>query len=151
MYSIESAVRNCDLCTPGYVCTGGTSTPTPTNAFTQGGYICPPGHYCPLGSFNQTQCPPGTYRAESGAERKTDCTRCKIGFYNPVWGQAGCKKCGPSATTTAEGDPPTTCTCVGKNRRFIKSSGSCLCEAGYRPKNDEPDNLDSAEDCELII
>ena len=57
---------------------------------------------------------------------------------------AGCKQCGP--TSTADGYA-TTCKCVGKNREFVKSLGSCLCERGYKTKNSGP-NQDSVEDCE---
>lgn len=44
-----------------------------------------------------------------------------------------------------------TCQCLGANRKFIKSSGSCLCEAGYKPKNDGDPEADSKDGCELIV
>lgn len=61
---------------------------------------------------------------------------CKVGYYNDLKGQAGCKKCGPSSTSE---EGATTCSCIGKNRRFIKSIGACLCETGYKPKDGKTD------------
>ena len=51
-------------CHPGYYCLGGADTPTPTNGIV--GNTCPRGAYCPRGSFNYTQCPPGTYVDSEG-------------------------------------------------------------------------------------
>jgi len=36
-------------CAPGYICEGGSATPTPANS-SQGGFVCPEGNYCPEGS-----------------------------------------------------------------------------------------------------
>jgi hypothetical protein len=41
--------------------------------------------------------------------------------------------------------------CLGASRSFIKSTGSCLCQAGYRPKNGADETKDSGDDCELIV
>jgi hypothetical protein len=76
--------------------------------------------------------------------------KCKVGAYNDLIGQPGCKRCGPSATTPPEGGA-VTCECLGERRKFIKSSGSCLCEAGYKPKNGADPGADSKEGCELIV
>lgn len=143
MYS-EDDPTQCLDCTPGYVCTGKTSSSVPTNNATQGGYMCPTGFYCPLGSFEPTACRAGTYSKREGSTNKLKCLPCKLDYYNDLIGQGGCKKCGP--TSTAYGGA-LTCQCNGANRDFIKSTGSCLCSIGYRP-TDNGANVDSNNDCE---
>jgi len=60
------------LCDKGYICTGGQSTPTPTNTFTKDDYSpsrsgpCPVGNYCPTGSSFPIPCPVGTYQDLTG-------------------------------------------------------------------------------------
>jgi hypothetical protein len=151
LYAVQNednpAEQKCEDCTPGYVCVGRTSKATPINVSAHGGYKCPTGHYCPLGSFEELQCPIGRYNKRMGMAKKTDCIKCKVGFYGDEPGQAGCKKCGP--TSTSEGGS-LTCTCSGFGRNFIKSMGACFCKKGYKPKNDQP-NDDSSEDCEAIV
>lgn len=80
------------------------------------------------------------------------CIPCKKNTYNDLFGQAGCNKCGPSAFSAPNrySNWATTCTCVGRFRRFVKSSGSCLCGRGYQPKNKAP-NKDSLADCEAEV
>jgi len=78
-----------------------------------------------------------------------ECLLCKVGTYQDEPGQEGCKKCGSTASTSEDGGA-TGCTCGGIGRNYIKSSGSCMCSKGYRPKNDA-DNIDSPDDCEADI
>lgn len=49
-------------CTPGYYCTRGVDTATPSGAHTGQGAICPPGHYCPGGTADPIGCEPGFYQ-----------------------------------------------------------------------------------------
>jgi len=149
-YSTSAYNIECLDCLPGYVCLGRTNSQTPTSRTLHRGYRCPKGHYCPAASYAETPCPPGAYSKNPGATGSFACLRCKVGWYGDLEGQAGCKKCGPSASTPPAGGA-TTCTCVGAHRRFIKSSGSCLCEAGYKPKNGGDPAADAASDCELIV
>ena len=72
---------------------------------------------------------------------------CKINWYNDLPGQQGCKKCGPTAYS--EGGAAT-CKCYGAHRTYIRSLGACLCEKGYKPKDDAP-NIDSPYDCEAEV
>lgn len=134
-------------CTPGYVCLGKTSSATPLSIADQGGFICPVGYYCPLGSYEPSFCPVGTYSKKEGTTSDQKCLPCKVNFYNDLPGQGGCKKCGP--TSYADGGA-TTCKCVGANRDFVKSLGSCLCSTGFTPKNGAA-NVDSNEDCEQLV
>jgi len=147
LYS-EDDPTTCMDCTPGYVCVGKTSSATPVDLDTQGGYKCPTGFYCPLGSFEPTACPAGSYSKKEGSTNKFKCLPCKLDYYNDLPGQGGCKKCGPTSTTFQGG--ALTCKCNGANRDFIKSTGSCLCSIGYQPKNNGT-NVDSNEDCEQIV
>eukprot|EP00826_Nyctotherus_ovalis_P005006 TRINITY_DN11111_c0_g1_i6.p1 TRINITY_DN11111_c0_g1~~TRINITY_DN11111_c0_g1_i6.p1 ORF type:complete len:223 (+),score=62.80 TRINITY_DN11111_c0_g1_i6:73-741(+) len=45
-------------CLPGYVCLGQATIPNPTSGT---GYICPAGHYCPMGSSAEIKCEKGKY------------------------------------------------------------------------------------------
>ena len=46
--------------------------------------ICPPGHYCPLGSASPKQCPPGTNSSTVGLANVTQCSPCLRGYYCPL-------------------------------------------------------------------
>ncbi|CDW71824.1 gcc2 and gcc3 domain-containing protein [Stylonychia lemnae] len=143
-YSTQEMSGLCMDCTPGYVCLGSTNVERPTSIEVNNGYICPPGHYCPLASYREVACPIATYNKYEGRDDITDCLPCKAGYYNDIIGQSGCKQCGPSSSS-AEGS--STCSCIGKNRRFAKSIGACLCESGFKPKDGKSDS-DSIVDCE---
>lgn len=148
LYSSEETGSGlCFDCNPGYVCLGKTNSKTPLIRERDNGYICPAGHYCPRASYEETPCPVGTFNKHTGKGNITDCIPCIEGYYNDLIGQAGCKKCGPSSTSTPGS---LTCTCIGRNRIFVKSIGSCLCENGYKPKDGMSDG-DSKSDCESIV
>ena len=53
---------NTGLCTGGYYCPGGQSSPNPTQ------YICPSGNYCPEGSGSPMICPAGQYQTAQGKD-----------------------------------------------------------------------------------
>jgi hypothetical protein len=130
--SFVDGTRTCEDCTPGYVCLGRTNTPTPISIDLHNGYKCPAGYYCPKGSYEERPCPVGTFNKHKGKGSLSDCIPCVEDYYNDLIGQPGCKKCGP----TSFSDPGSlTCSCIGKNRRFVKSLGSCLCENSYKPKD----------------
>ena len=46
-------------CEAGYICTGGSDTPTPADGVK--GYECPTGHYCEEGAPSEIPCNKGTY------------------------------------------------------------------------------------------
>ena len=56
-------------CAEGYICTGGSNTPTPTNNTM--GYICPVGYYCLEGDITPRPCVPGTYSPQTGLGEHT--------------------------------------------------------------------------------
>jgi hypothetical protein len=143
----EDDPTQCLDCSPGYVCKGKTSKALPAILAEDGGYKCPKGFYCPLGSYEELPCPVGTYSRDEGTKNLQKCLKCKINWYNDLPGQGGCKKCGP---TSYSNGGATTCQCVGANRSFITGSGACLCQIGFQPKNNAA-NIDSAEDCEQIV
>ena len=58
-----------------YVCTGGSSTPTPNDNIE--GYACPPGYMCPAGSTVPIGCPIGTWNGQMG---QANCTECLAGL-----------------------------------------------------------------------
>ena len=48
--------------------------------------ICPPGHYCPVGSPAPVQCPPGTNTSSLGLSSVGECQACVKGYYCPLNG-----------------------------------------------------------------
>nr|XP_002738967.1 PREDICTED: uncharacterized protein LOC100369241 [Saccoglossus kowalevskii] len=100
-------------CPPGHYCPVGTDIPFPcpsgtyTGSYlnidvidcvncTAGKYceaiaspydlLCPPGHYCPIGSWEPLLCPNGTFQPQSG---QSECGECPAGFFcDPTNGTA---------------------------------------------------------------
>jgi hypothetical protein len=140
----------CDLCTAGYVCTGGTITATPTNSTGDGGYICPAGSYCPLGSSVEIPCPAGRYNTETGGTALSACVLCQDNSFQPLTGQQGCRPCGSSSYSLAGAD---LCSCNGTNRAFQPSDGSCICAPRYEyyDENLVLSDADSIKDCQPKI
>ncbi|XP_050179054.1 multiple epidermal growth factor-like domains protein 6 isoform X3 [Myiozetetes cayanensis] len=66
-------------CWAGFYCTGGASSPTPTDGLE--GNTCPKGAYCPLGSAFPQPCPPGYYSSSSGNTGIEDCLLCDAGYF----------------------------------------------------------------------
>jgi len=62
------------------MCYGNATTATPTS-LSQGGLICPPGSYCPAGSFPSISCPVGTYAPNPGNGQLNLCLPCPINTY----------------------------------------------------------------------
>lgn len=54
-------------CSPGYYCTEGVNTPTPTGNHTGTGGICPQGYKCPGATVLPEGCPAGTYQVRNYA------------------------------------------------------------------------------------
>lgn len=91
-------------CREGYFCGGGSSVAAPHESGESGfqisyigetcvetlnttlNDICPPGHYCPVGSDAPVQCPPGTNSSSTGLVNVTDCPSCTAGYYCPLNG-----------------------------------------------------------------
>lgn len=57
-------------CSPGYYCTEGVNTPTPTGNHTGVGGICPQGYMCPGSTVVPQGCPAGTYQVRSRSKFK---------------------------------------------------------------------------------
>ena len=125
---VQNNRTGCTICEAGYVCVSGATSTTPTNNATQRGYVCPRGFYCPEGSGVEEPCPTGTFGATTGLTASDECSPCPSGTYNQLTGQAGCLPCGASATSASNA---TVCSCVGKNRSFQPSDGSCTCVPGF--------------------
>ncbi|TMS07192.1 Signal peptide, CUB and EGF-like domain-containing protein 1 [Larimichthys crocea] len=106
---------------------------------------CPLGHVCPTGSTQPIPCPPGTFGNLNNAKTMSDCHPCPAGTFNHLSAQKACFPCGSSSTSLAGSS---SCTCIGKNRAFQHSDGSCLCRTGFIFYN-ELDFKSSASDSEL--
>ncbi|XP_029700281.1 zonadhesin [Takifugu rubripes] len=130
----------CLPCPMGYFCPPGTER---YNA-----YPCPLGHVCPLGSSQPVPCPPGFFGNLTHAGTNGDCHPCPAGTFNHLQAQEACLPCGSSSTSPA-GSP--SCTCIGKNRAFQHSDGSCLCRTGFIFYNEldfKSSTSDSVFDCQ---
>ncbi|XP_066570276.1 multiple epidermal growth factor-like domains protein 11 [Amia ocellicauda] len=127
----------CMTCPPGYHCPAGTET-----------YLrnpCSAGYYCPPGSPLPVPCPPGTYGKSSHAKHLGDCYPCPAGTFNHLFSQMACFPCGSSSFSLAGS---ASCTCLGLNRAFQQSDGSCVCMAGFIFFN-ELDQKSSTSDSDL--
>ncbi|CUE73353.1 membrane-associated protein, putative [Bodo saltans] len=140
----------CELCTAGYVCTGGTNTATPTDQARDGGYICPIGYYCPTGSSAPIACPAGRFNNATGGRTLSACYLCPAGYYGPNVGASTCVSCGSSSTSVAGS---AICSCVGEYRSFQPGDGSCRCIPGYVFYSDGQrlSEADSSLPCQPIV
>ncbi|XP_046718698.1 zonadhesin isoform X3 [Silurus meridionalis] len=127
----------CLACPSGYHCPPGTDDPS--------SQPCPVGYYCPRGSDNPVACPPGSYGNSTKAELLEECLPCPSGTYNHLYAQKACFPCG-SSSISSQG--ASSCMCIGKNRAFQNSDGSCVCIAGY-VFYDELDLKGSSADSDL--
>ena len=73
-YSGKFLAAECENCPAGYYCPS-------INMTSYDQYICNLGHYCPEGTSNPLQCPPGTYSAGLGNTKLADCLACPPGAY----------------------------------------------------------------------
>ncbi|KAK2847209.1 hypothetical protein Q5P01_010208 [Channa striata] len=135
-----SLIPQCLSCPPGYFCPPGSAHYKNST--------CPVGYVCPVGSTQPVPCPPGSYGNLTQAEKMSDCHPCPAGTFNHLHAQKACFPCGSSSTSPA-GSP--SCTCIGKNRAFQHSDGSCLCRTGfifYDELDFKSSTSDSGLDCQ---
>jgi len=99
-------------CNAGYYCLAGSNTATPTDGVM--GNTCPAGSYCVAGSSIFTQCPSGTFNANTGSTSAAACTVCTAG-----------KKCLGRGLTAPESDCPAGYFCT-QNPFTLKD-----CEEGH--------------------
>ena len=135
---------------PGFVCSNGTNTKYPVNVTKDGGYECPTGYYCPLGSAIGTPCPVGTYNMATRGESLSDCSQCPNSTFNNNTGSTTCTICGRSAISTAN---YTSCECTGKFRIWRPSDNQCVCLTGYSDPNMTESSQTSVQslDCNPIL
>jgi hypothetical protein len=121
---------NCLPCTAGYVCLGNTRISMPQTVENDGGYPCPPGFFCPLGSSVPSPCPAGTFNGLPASASSSACLPCANNTYSVLTGQPACRPCSASAYTKSLGQ--TTCECRGKYRSFQATDGFCVCAPSYQ-------------------
>lgn len=119
---------SCDVCPPGYVCLGQTTSSSPEDRISEKGYLCPKGFYCPEGSSLEIACPPGTYGPNEGQSSLADCLPCPSQTYQEHEGSSTCFPCSSSSYSEAGS---ISCTCIGLNRVFQATDKMCICETGY--------------------
>lgn len=117
-------------CAAGYYCKGGAriSRPHPTDAT---GGICPPGYYCPLGSDDPVQCPPGSYSNTTGSAL---CTQCPAGYLCDGSSPTTPLPC-PAGYYCVAGSMGTPVPCANGTygpTPFLRAESECIpCPAGY--------------------
>ncbi|KAM4567238.1 uncharacterized protein PAE49_010636 isoform 2-T2 [Odontesthes bonariensis] len=132
-----SPILQCLPCPPGYHCLPGTDN--------YKSKPCPPGYVCPKGSTRPISCPPGTFGNLTHAENMDDCHPCPANTFNHLPAQKACFPCGSSSNSPAGSS---SCICIGDNRAFQYSDGSCVCRTGFIFYN-ELDFKSSTSDSEL--
>ena len=110
-------VNRCVPCEAGHVCIQNTSQKYPIDALTEGGYECPPGHFCPTGTTDQTikKCPIGTHRVRTRGKSIEDCDACPEGSAQNREGQRVCILCGRGSVASED---KSTCICEGAFRTW---------------------------------
>ncbi|KAA0701966.1 hypothetical protein E1301_Tti007791 [Triplophysa tibetana] len=115
----NSQRENCEPCPVGFYCQGeGVAEPL----------LCPPGHFCPSGTSQDTQfpCPPGTSQPLSGAVSTEQCLPCPSGKF--------CAHHGLSEPTGSCQDGyhcPSGSTSPNGTGNENKSTGNNMCPAGH--------------------
>ena len=105
--------------------------------------ICPPGHYCPVGSDSPVQCPPGTNSSSTGLANVTNCPLCISGYYCPLNGTVyATRKCLPGyycpSGTSMVGHHPSN-VCPTGTACPTGSSHPTICSAGtYQDALEQP-------------
>uniref|UniRef100_H3HB02 TNFR-Cys domain-containing protein n=1 Tax=Phytophthora ramorum TaxID=164328 RepID=H3HB02_PHYRM len=142
-----STAAECDICPKGSYCQGGKSSIDGN---------CAPGHYCPLGTYSDSQfpCPSGTYTANTWLFEPSQCDDCPPGYYCPAGSVApipckagsytplnNTKTVGPADAWPACTTCPAGSFCIeasvnpkpcGKGKFSTSGSKACsACEAGY--------------------
>ena len=110
-------VDRCAPCEEGHVCDKETSQKYPLYLETEGGFECPPGHFCPRGTTLETikKCPVGTHRLNPKGKSLDDCTPCPDGSAQNREGQAVCILCGQGSEASED---RSTCNCIGAFRTW---------------------------------
>ena len=136
----------CEDCPVGYYCPEGTGFEPKTPV------ICPAGHYCPEGNPEGAPrpCPVGTFSSEEGLGQNM-CNLCPTNSYSHLEGQISCRPCGPSSYSEEGAEK---CECLGENRSFQYSDGSCICKNGfayYSIGSDDESEQSRERDCLEIM
>lgn len=85
------------------------------------------------------------------ASESSDCFPCPADTFSVVAGSTACQPCGSSAFASGGAAK---CDCLGKNRIFQVSDGSCVCKTGFVFYDDvdvAKDEGNSAKDCQQIV
>ena len=139
--------NTCETCYDGFICNQAAIKPNPRTE-AEGGYICPPGSYCPAGSTVPIACPLGKYSDKEGNGFANQCIDCPANYFSVNVGATSCEQC-QGATISEEGS--TSCRCQGLNRKYLADKGKCVCQTGYEPVDNTDPLDDGFADCTLII
>ena len=85
------------------------------------------------------------------ATSASDCLPCPENTFNNRLGMEACRPCGSSALS---GIGAPTCTCIGQQRAFQVSDGSCVCKNGFVFYDDidvRQEEGNSDKDCQQIV
>ena len=85
------------------------------------------------------------------ASESRDCYPCPKDTFSSQPGSRACRPCGSSAYASGRAAK---CDCLGLNRMFSLSDGSCYCKSGYIYYDDvdvKKEEGNSDKDCQLIV
>ena len=125
-------------CDAGWFCNGSSLSNQPEN--NDGGYECPPGHFCERGTTAPTPCPEGYYLPFTGAPNKNSCQPCQRGYYCNGTGLANVSsECIKGYYCPAQSILPKS-TCPEGYKCPQGSEGPVLCDPGqYQNKRAQSD------------
>jgi len=119
----------CVQCDAGYYCMVGTKASNKTP--------CPAGYYCIAGSAVPEKCPPGYFRADPGATKLEDCSKCSAGQACTQHGLTSPDRpcdpgyyCKEGASTTQPTDPAIGGYCVEGSFCISGAATPASCPAG---------------------
>ncbi|KPP71460.1 SCO-spondin-like [Scleropages formosus] len=84
--SLRNATAPSGLCSAGYYCTRGNTSPQPHPQDPGEGGACPAGHYCPRGTTDSQPCPEGTFSNLTKMGSQGDCLLCSPGHFCDIPG-----------------------------------------------------------------
>ena len=141
--AISGATAVTGLCDAGFFCSGGATSPRPTDEATEGGDICPMGAYCPEGSDSPMLCAAGTYNPVSGASDSAACVNCDAGMFCTVSGSATPTGLCVAGFVCAEGSSSGTAVPAGPGSFAPAGSAQAIpCPVGtYQPASQQAECL----------
>ena len=101
--------------------------------------------------LSQIPCETGMFGNLTKASESRDCYPCPKNTFSSQPGSKACRPCGSSAYADGRAAK---CDCIGQNRMFSLSDGSCYCKSGFVYYDDvdvKKEEGNSDKDCQRIV